>query len=72
MFANVQVTAGLAHCLGVTQKGDVVSWGWNAADQLGLGPSQKQQVVYNPTQVCPDLVLQHHYLACSGSIYCTQ
>lgn len=46
-----QVAAGLGHCLGVTSKGDVVAWGWNAAGQLGLGPSLKEQVVYSPTQV---------------------
>ena len=52
LYCVSQVAAGLGHCLGVTSKGDVVAWGWNAAGQLGLGPSQKEQVVYSPTQVC--------------------
>ena len=47
-----QVAAGLGHCLGVTQKGDVVAWGWAAAGQLGLGHSHKgSHAVVHPTQV---------------------
>lgn len=47
-----QVAAGLGHCLGVTQKGDVVAWGWAAAGQLGLGHSyQGSHTVVHPTQV---------------------
>ena len=47
------MAAGLGHCLGVTQKGDVVAWGWAAAGQLGLGHShQGSHTVVHPTQVC--------------------
>lgn len=46
------MAAGLGHCLGVTQKGDVVAWGWAAAGQLGLGRShQGDHTVVHPTQV---------------------
>ncbi|KAL3146508.1 hypothetical protein ABBQ32_000759 [Trebouxia sp. C0010 RCD-2024] len=47
-----KVAAGLGHCLGVTQKGDVVAWGWAAAGQLGLGQShQGSHTVVHPTQI---------------------
>ena len=46
------MAAGLGHCLGVTQKGDVVAWGWAAAGQLGLGRShQGGHTLVHPTQV---------------------
>lgn len=32
-----QVAAGLGHCLGVLEDGNLVSWGWHAGGQCGLG-----------------------------------
>lgn len=67
-----QVAAGLGHCLGVTSKGDVVAWGWNAAGQLGLGPSQKEQVVYSPSQVCIPACVHEVQVSplCEALCYC--
>lgn len=48
----VQVAAGLGHNLAVSLDGKVLSWGWNAGSQLGLGPEfARQQVVHFPRQV---------------------
>ena len=48
----VQVAAGLGHTLAVSLDGRVLSWGWNAGSQLGLGPEfARQQVVHFPRQV---------------------
>jgi alpha-tubulin suppressor-like RCC1 family protein len=46
------VAAGLGHNLGMASEGTVMSWGWNAAGQLGLGEAHAgEQVVPNPTAV---------------------
>lgn len=47
-----KVAAGLGHNLAVSLDGKVLSWGWNAGSQLGLGPEfARQQVVHFPRQI---------------------
>ena len=46
-----QVAAGLGHCMAASKGGDLYSWGWNAGNQLGLGPTEGSQVVALPTKL---------------------
>ena len=52
MPCDLQVAAGLAHCLALSQDGKLFAWGWNSAGQLGLGnASLHQDVTPLPTFV---------------------
>ena len=43
------IAAGLGHVIAVTNNGNLVSWGWNGAAQLGLGePGEGDEVVLQP------------------------
>jgi len=56
-----QVAAGLGHTVAATKDGSLFSWGWNAGNQLGLGPKESSQVVTLPYKV--DMKVQIHHLA---------
>jgi alpha-tubulin suppressor-like RCC1 family protein len=44
-----KIAPGLGHCLAVTGGGSVISWGWNAASQVGLGEdADEKDIVYSP------------------------
>ncbi|KFM23122.1 putative E3 ubiquitin-protein ligase HERC3 [Auxenochlorella protothecoides] len=49
--AFAKVTAGLGHCLALTPCGQLYSWGWNGAGQLGLGAGEAAEVVATPQLV---------------------
>ena len=37
--------------MAVSRSGDLLAWGWNAAAQLGLGVSQKADILHHPASV---------------------
>jgi len=45
-----KIAPGLGHCLAITGAGNVLSWGWNTASQLGLGEivENEKEIVYRP------------------------
>jgi alpha-tubulin suppressor-like RCC1 family protein len=55
------VAAGLGHAVAACKDGDFLSWGWNAGNQLGLGPTDGSQVVALPTKL--DIQARAHRLA---------
>ncbi|KAJ6792815.1 ultraviolet-B receptor UVR8-like [Iris pallida] len=60
----IQIAAGGYHCLALTEKGEVLSWGHGGHGQLGHGSTQKQKV---PLAI--EALAQEHivYIACGGS-----
>lgn len=46
-----RIAAGLGHCLAVMTDGSVTSWGWNAAQQCGLGEQVDADMVHSPMHI---------------------
>lgn len=45
------MAAGLSHCAVLTSSGELLTWGWNSAGQLGLGASSSGMTVESPQRV---------------------
>lgn len=48
VLSCLQMAAGLSHCAVRTREGELLTWGWNSAGQLGLGASSSGSVVSSP------------------------
>lgn len=66
--AFAKVTAGLGHCLALTPCGQLYSWGWNGAGQLGLGAGEAAEVVATP-QLVYGLPRNRNALLAAGRVH---
>ena len=45
---HLQISAGLSHCVATTTEGDLLTWGWNSAGQLGIGDDDSNSIAAVP------------------------
>lgn len=49
--SSMQIAAGLGHCVGITQSGELFAWGWASAGQLGLGDTAGASSIAYPRNI---------------------